>query len=211
MDYKTIDTAGQLSAIITSPIKLIDLPNIASSIMGKNLTIEQVGYLSGRRFFMMGGELSINGLVAGSYLIGSSGRINDYEFEIDKDIVSLSLPKSIVLGIDKDIVRLQGITYKVIPFSPTNNVVSPSTKKLLSSLARDSSASGIVYFSGDQIIPLIFVPQTSTYVWENACGSGSLAYSLVTGKYQVRQPSGSIIKIKLLNNTITVTVTAKEI
>ena len=160
---------------------------------------------------MMGGELSINGLLAAAYMLNKSGQINSLDFTVNIDTVTLTLPVSIVIQVQKNIVRLQGIIYKVTNSQPVSKIISQSTKQLLKTLAIGTKASGIIYYKNKTITPLVYVPDTNTYVWENACGSGSLAYSLITGNRKVIQPSGNFLKFKISKNTITVTATTKEI
>ena len=196
--YRLIDTAGQITAVITDMINISDLPRIANSIMQKDKRVEQVGYLQDGNFQMMGGELSINGLLASAFIK-------------DRSTTSITLPSSIIIEKLGNIVRLQGLTYQVVAGLPTSKIIASSTKQLLKTLAIGTKASGIVYYNQNAIKPLVYVPATNTYVWENACGSGSLAYSLVTGNRTIIQPSGKSIKFRISKNIITVTATVKEI
>ncbi|MBP9670313.1 hypothetical protein KBD75_02840 [Candidatus Woesebacteria bacterium] len=211
MSYKKINTSGQITAVITEEININDLPTIAKSIMVRDPLIEQVGYLQNTRFTMMGGELSINGLIAGAYVIGQSGKINNFSFTLKEENLTLTLPRTLVIDIQQDIVCLKGITYQVIQGFPLDKVITKNQIDRLKILSQNTQASGFIYHENDQIMPLIYVPATSSYVWENACGSGSLAFSLITGNQIVIQPSGDRIKFKLLSDTITVMETVKEI
>ena len=196
--YRLIDTAGQITAVVTTKINMEDLPKLAKSIMEKDQKVEQVGYLRGDNFQMMGGELSINGLLASAFIRNPS-------------TTCITLPSSLILDTSGDIVSLKGITYKITNNLPASKRISFTTKKLLTTLASGTKASGIIYYKNNTIKPLVYVSDTNTYVWENACGSGSLAYSLVTGNRKVIQPSGKLLKFKISKNTITVTATVKEI
>jgi len=209
--YRLIDTAGQVTAIITDPTKLSQRAKLAQSIMTNNPLVEQVGFLDGVNFTMMGGELSINGLLAGAFVIGQSGKINNLNFNLNENIITLTLPKSIVVTVEKNIIQLRGITYSVEKGIPTTNTISPQTKQALQKLTLDSPAAGIIYYEGARIKPLIYVQQTNSYKWENACGSGSLAFALFSSLRNIIQPSGQTINYQISKNSITVTVTAKEL
>lgn len=211
MQYKLIDTAGQITAVITSQIKSGELPALARLLMAENPRIEQVGYLQGNDFRMMGGELSINALLAGAFLLRKSGEINGYEYQQKNNQTALSLPSSLVKNIQANYVYLQGISYQVRPGFPLDNNILLSTKSTLARLTHRTPAAGIIYYSGKKIKPLVYVKSTDTYVWENACGSGSLAYSLITGNKQVTQPSGQTLSFKISQNKIAVTATVKEL
>ena len=211
MDYKLIDTAGQITAVITSKIEIGDLPQIANSLMVNNPIIEQVGYLEGTSFRMMGGELSINGTLAAAYLLGKSGQINGYDFKLTKNGISLSLPKSIILKVDKNTVYLEGITYQVIIGFSKKKILTSRMRDSLFRLASPSPASGLIFYENNQIMPLIYVKPTDSYVWENACGSGSLSAALLTNQSDIIQPSGQIISFQFKSQNIVVTTTAKEV
>jgi hypothetical protein len=211
VNVRLIDTAGQVTAIITDKINFRNLSTLAKRIMQQDQQVEQVGYLRDNNFQMMGGELSINGLLAATYLQSQSNQINGLDFTVMSDTVTLTLPFSIVLNISKDLVKLQGITYQVISDFPQSKLIKSNIKQKLKWLATDSLASGIIYYNNNVIRPLVYVKKTKTFVWENACGSGSLAYSLVTGNPAVIQPSGATLEYKITKDTITVTATVKEI
>jgi hypothetical protein len=181
--------------------------------MRENPRVEQVGYLQGDTFQMMGDELSINGLLAAAYLLNKSGQINNLNFDVLDSTVSLTFPCSLVSNIDKSskIVKLDGITYQIITGFPTSQSISNRAKTLLKQLTSDSPASGLIYCRGNQIQPLVYVKATNSYVWENACGSGSLAASLITGKREIIQPSGQTISFKINSQNIVVTTSAKEV
>lgn len=211
MNYKTIWTAGQLTAVITDSQIDNNLSEIAKSIMAKNSQIEQVGILTGRNFQMMGGELSINGLIAGAYVVNKSGDINNFSFIKSGNVVSLELPISIIISSNNNEIALEGIKYLLISGLPNTRVLSSSIKEKLIDISKNSPASGIIYYDKGKIVPLVYVQGTGTYIWENACGSGSLAYSLFSGEKVVIQPSGESIQFNISKNIITVTETVKEI
>ncbi len=211
--YITVDTAGQITAIITDKVEPGELPTLANSIMAENLQVEQVGYLQENTFQMMGDELSINGLLAAAFLLNKSGKVNDLDFEIQESTVSLAFPNSLVISVNRkaNVVSLQGMTYKVISgFVPKQNV-SAQIKKTLQKLAINSPASGIIFYQKNKIQPLVYVKATDSYVWENACGSGSLAAALITGEPDITQPSGQTISFTFTSKNIVVITTAKEV
>lgn len=209
--YRLIDTAGQITAVVTQVVKTDQQSALARSIMANDSRIEQVGYLQGNNFRMMGGELSINALLAAAYLLNQSGQVNGYPFFTSSSTITLTLPSSIVLEISNNLVRLAGITYQIIRGIPSSKTISSKTQKTIQNLTLNSPAAGIVYYEDTQIKPLVYVQQTNSYKWENACGSGSLAFALFFGKRDIIQPSGQIIQFQILPNTITVTLAVKEL
>jgi len=212
MNYKLINTAGQITAVITDLIEEGKFSTIASNIMRVNPRVEQVGYLQSNQFKMMGGELSINGLIAGATLINSWQSVNGYQFnKFDQDKVSLTIPSSLIQSINDNIVTLIGITYKIIEGFPPSMSVTKAMRDDLKSLTSSAPAAGIIFYEDNIIMPLIYVPATNTYVWENACGSGSLATALYLGISSIQQPSGMIISINFDDQKIIVTTNSKEV
>lgn len=211
MKYQLIDTAGQVTAIITNRINLSELPKLANIILANNQQIEQVGYLQNDNFQMMGGELSINGLLAAAFLLGKSGTVNGLKYKNFSNQTTITFPSNLIKKINQDIIYLQGITYQIVKGFPSTKIIFNSTKNKLFMLAEKSPAAGLVYFEDNKIMPLIYVKETDTFVWENACGSGSLSFALSTGKRRIVQPSGEILLFKINKKCITVTASVKEI
>lgn len=211
--YRLIDTAGQFTAVITTLIQPGQLPKLANAIMRKNPRIEQVGYLQDNNFKMMGDELSINGLISGAFLLNQAGQINGLDFIVTPSTITLSFPKSVIKSIDSanNIVKLQGITYQIKSGFPFRKIISTKARFMLQKLATYSPASGIIYYKDKRIKPLVFVKATNSYVWENACGSGSLATALITKQPTITQPSGQQICFQFTGKNIVVTTTAKEV
>ncbi|MEK7092781.1 MAG: hypothetical protein AAB907_04100, partial [Patescibacteria group bacterium] len=52
---------------------------------------------------------------------------------------------------------------------------------------------GIIYFRDNIIFPIVFVKQTDSLFEESACGSGSIAFSILTKKTNITQPTGKRI------------------
>mgnify|MGYP006055950399 FL=1 len=84
-------------------------------------------------------------------------------------------------------------------------------KNMLLNMCKKSPAAGLIYYEKQEIVPLIFVLATNSYVWEQACGSGSLAFSMVTREDKVIQPSRDVIIFDRSLDTITITETVKEL
>jgi len=209
--YRLISSAGQITAVVTDSVSVVLQATIAQSIMTDDCRVEQVGFLSGTNFRMMGGELSINALLAAAFLLNESGQVNEYSFTTNQSTITLSLPTSLIISVQDNLVKLRGINYQIVEGIPSSTVISPPIKTRLRKLAADSLAAGLIYYQGSVIKPLVYVPATSSYVWENACGSGSLAFSLVTSIRQVTQPSGQNISFDITNSQINVTTTVKEV
>ncbi len=82
--YKLIDTAGQITGVVTNLFSKNQRADLARDIMLANQRIEQVGFLtwaknynSPAKFTMMGDELCINGTLAAGYLVSQKTGLTD--------------------------------------------------------------------------------------------------------------------------------------
>lgn len=194
--YKLVDTAGQITAVVFGATKRVKQPLISKRLMSSNPKIEQVVFIEKNRIQTMGNELCINGSLAGAYLMDSdvieiSGLNEPVKFNKQKKFISGRFPLSILQSKTKNIIQLAGIIYII------SNNKKLANKAYLEKLADkyNAPASGIIIYNQNKIIPIIYVRETNSLVWENACGSGSLAYSLFSKYSIIKQPSGSNIEI----------------
>ena len=65
-------------------------------------------------------------------------------------------------------------------------------------------AFGIIYFQNNKIEPFVYVKETDSLFAETACGSGSIAFSIMSNKSKILQPTGEIITVFKKNNTFIV-------
>ncbi|MFA5771052.1 MAG: hypothetical protein WC894_06215, partial [Patescibacteria group bacterium] len=117
------------------------------------------------------------------------------KFNKQKKFISGRFPLNILQSKTKNIIKLAGIVYII------SNNKKIANKAYLEKLADkyNMPVSGIIIYNKNKIIPLIYVKKTNSLVWENACGSGSLAYSLFSKYSEIKQPSGLYIEVKKTN------------
>jgi diaminopimelate epimerase len=205
-----VDTAGQITAVVVSETKRSKQSSISRDLMNSNSKIEQVVFVEENRIQTMGNELCINGSLAGAYLSNSSvieisGLNKPIKFVKQKGFVSADFPLNILQKKAENIIQLTGIVYKI------SNNTRFTDKTYLNKLANEYNvpASGIIISNKNKITPEVYVKDTDTLVWENACGSGSLAYSIFSEVDKIRQPSGEIIEIKKTEKYFTIKVPIK--
>jgi hypothetical protein len=214
-------TAGQITAFQK------DQPDsaLATNIMRNDMRVEQVGFLwynSTPRLQMMGGELCVNATLAAGAVFCQQQNKNVVNFyssgirdlvsvEKNGDTYSLSLPSSIIIEQDSDYVEFSRICFFLEKGLRPDKQISREEKVLLQGFGMAKSAAGLIFYEGNLIQPLVYVGETSSMVWETACGSGSLAFSLVSGIQNVKQPSGELISIQKINDTLTISASVKEI
>lgn len=197
INYKLVNTAGQITAVVFGELRRNRYVAISNYLMGLYNEIEQVVFIEKNRIQTMGNELCINGSLAGAFLLDNSileisGLDKPIKFTKNNRFISAIFPSNLVVSKKDNLILLQGIVYLI-----TNDETKIS-KLFLKKLAKEYKvpASGIIKLKSNKITPIVYVNDTDSLVWENACGSGSLAYSIYSGLTQIIQPSGKIIKIK---------------
>ena len=113
-----------------------------------------------------------------------------------------------------DVIKLDGITHILIDKSkfPMENeaICKRKAKDIIKALGlQNEQAVGVIWsdFKTNTINPFVWVKDVDTIYYENACGSGSLAYGIKKATMQkdkniaVRQKNGKIIDVKVnINN-----------
>lgn len=210
--YTVIDTAGQTTAVISVPVPRKKQPEVAKPLMAAVKNIGQVCFIKKSRrkniyrLQMMGNELSVNGTMAGAFYLLSKLKKNKIRFEtsglktlveakVKNNSVLIRFSKSMVKSINKNVVSLRGINYLLWPGIKRKRTTKQQKETLLK-MARGYPASGIVFYEKNRIQPLIYVKATNTFIWETSCGSGSIAYALISGRSKIVQPSGSTVTIR---------------
>lgn len=216
--YQKVNTAGEVTAVITTPVPLKQQAALSRQIMDNDTNIEQVAFvttssLGQYRLRMMGGELSVNGAVAGAFILMKQLKQNnvqlfDFSFQapitatLKTNKITAKFPISLVRSINGNDVKLANMTYCIVKNIPKKPTVTAKRRILLRTLAKTTPAAGIVYFEKNTVAPLIYVKATQSYVWEQACGSGSIAYALLSGLTRVKQPSGEFVSIRITKDEI---------
>jgi len=210
IQYRLVDTAGQITAVVISAINSKKYANVSRALMSENPNVEQVVFLTSNSIQTMGGELCINGSLAGVYIANNpitniSGINQPISFQKQQSQISIRLPKSILKRRINNIIQLTGIVYII----STNKKYT--TKAYLIKLAKqfNSPASGVIIPNNNSIIPIVYVKKTDSLVRENACGSGSLAYALFSGISSILQPSGKRILINKYKECFVIKSSAK--
>ncbi len=176
-------------------------PEKKSTVIEKYLgEVEQVGFVETKNNLpflnMMGNELCINGTLAlaktlkNNGLLYTSGYPQFIEYRNYKKTTAIKLT---IPYIKKgDIILLSGIGYVYVQ---EKKVI---TKKLLLSLCNKYQlpAFGAIIYKNKTLFPYVYVQQTESLIQETACGSGSIALSLLKGIKQINQTTGKQIIVK---------------
>lgn len=193
-----------------------DCPSSLRASLAADLlrAVEQVGFVDDQahppRLEMMGGEFCINATLAFASTLGPKGVVVVSGLNRPAGFVNTSRTTRVTIPLrwsrTGNIVLLEGIGFVLYPRSDGHAPKNTSgnapddaqIKRELTDLCTrfDLPAFGAIHFSGDAILPYVFVATVDSYVPETACGSGSVAFSLFTGQDRVRQPTGQFITVR---------------
>lgn len=201
MKFKKLLIAGGNSTLLVWECSLREKSTIINKYLGK---VEQIGFVEIKNKLpllnMMGGELCINGTIALASLCGEKGKLFTSGLQNSIFYKNVDRKTSIKLNINykklNNTVLLEGIGYIYLK----NKIKDP--KKLLAQLCIQYNfpAFGILYFLDNKIEPIVYVEQTNSLFEETACGSGSIAFSILTKKQNIIQPTGKEIRVEKYEN-----------
>lgn len=219
---------------ITAFLLVDSLPDnrqeIATSILEKFPKVEQVWFLmvDTKELMMAGWEFCGNAARAAVWYLlwGKSGsttiRISGYDQTIygmvdENSVATITVWTDLCDTIshkDRDIslVHLQWISHLIVPMENTplskEDYIVSAQHYLVHYNLLWHQAAGIMFVWDQTLIPIVRVRDMQTCIYENACGSGTIAYAL--HNYQLynqkisklMQPSGEILEVIVGDNTI---------
>jgi histidine racemase len=213
--YSIVDTAGQWTPIIEGVYSDSDKSLIGRVLLQTYPLAGQVAFIAAKKKLpcavMMGNELSINGTIAVATYASSNKLYASGVKEVLKAVFSnqqttVTFPLSLVKSISGTVVQLTGIKYKLMKSAEKMD------KDQLRRFCGSYPAAGVIYEKGPGvIIPIVYVKATNTLLEETACGSASIAYSILSGKEMVIQPSRQAIRIVRNSATLSVSTPVKRI
>lgn len=190
------------------------LPSEKNQIVKKYLgEVEQIGFIKVKdsisKLVMMGNELCINGTIALASTLGKKGFLQTSGYEGLVRYQNTGKQTKIALAIPfqriNNVVLLSGIGFIYLK-------TEQDFAKLLPSLCAKYKlpAFGAILYENKQLVPYVYVLETNSLFKETACGSGSIAFSILTGKEYIVQPTGKIISVMKNDNTFIVTAKVRR-
>lgn len=240
VQYSIYNPAGNITALVlgdeynSEQRKLIN-----NEIMKKESNVEQVGFLSlkDKKLTMAGGEFCGNATrCAALYYMKEEKsielKINNNRIMAGIDYGTLDIWCEVpiegynIIKIGKNIYKivLKGITILVVYEVSQYNELKHSAINLIKKYNLNDDAIGVMFVDNMEniikIYPIVWVKDIDTLFFENACGSGTIAVTMLesilkksSNKYSVIQPSGSVLKteITIENNLVTRAILKGEI
>lgn len=162
--------------------------------------VEQIGFIEESNGIvslkMMGGELCINATIAMASQLGKEGTLKtsglDQEIKFNNKNNISYLNFSLPVNRKGNIVLFPGIGFIY------SNTRKYRSKRTLSSLAQKYllPAFGTISYQDNRLVPYVYVSNTNSLFKETACGSGSIACSIVTGYSRIIHPTGQSILVR---------------
>ena len=224
VEYIIYNPAGNITALVlgdeynSEQRKLIN-----NAIMEREKRVEQVGFLSqkDKKLTMAGGEFCGNATrCAALYYIKKEESIelkinnNKIKAGIDCDTLEVWCEVPIeeykIEKICETIYKvvLKGITLLVVKDIESYKELKQSAINLIKKYNLDDDAIGVMFVDNAEdiikVYPIVWVKEIDTLFFENACGSGTIAVTMLesvlksfSNQYNVMQPSGDILKTEI--------------
>ena len=225
-----LNPAGNITAVVLSPVSPELRPALSRAIMAEGRA-EQVGFAAPPRLGgvcrieMMGGEFCGNAVRSYGYLqrnemaallVEISGVTAPVPVTIDPAHQSAFADMPLPLGIDwisvgerqYPLIQCQGISHLLALDQTPDPAFLETARPMLNRLEQE--AWGVMFLSGQQLTPAVYVRSTDSRVWESSCGSGSVAAAwYLAGQnsershFQFREPGGEIfVEVRRKNEMI---------
>ena len=140
---------------------------------------------------------------------------NEYQ-----SIISMPREKTVAKITYKDkeyyVVQFEDIAHIVLKNVSPNKYFEKYVKQMCLKLKQ--KALGLIFFdeANMKIKPLVYVKSINSLYWENSCASGTMAVAISLKnkknlKVKILQPSGSVLKVEVKDDSIRLEGTAKKI
>lgn len=221
VDFVKVNPAGNVTIFVTSFVPVELQPAVAKELMSSDhVGGEQVGFVSGRRLRMAGGEFcgnatrSLAALWAfeegttgpAQYTVDVSGVTSPIQVTVQAEGMPGVFRADVLMlqPLGQDEVSLEGYAAFRVDFGGiVHYVVEGATDEKVISAARTQmgygrwDAFGVMFLQGDRLDPYVEVNGVSG-MWENSCASGSSAVACLLqsrtpkGRASLRQPGGTL-------------------
>lgn len=202
LSIRLADPAGNITIFVMSAVEPRRYAQVAAMLLADNrFHAEQVAFCvppkmgGDGRIEMMGGEFCGNATRSYGYLLSGllPGRPERVRVEVSGADRPLAVTTDPALGRSETEMPLPsgnlsieygGEAFNAILFEGIAHTVVPGASRrqdfvdgLLAAVqnAVDSSAYGVMFLEGDHMVPVVYVRQTDSTIWESSCGSGATA------------------------------------
>ena len=195
------DPAGNRTAIVRSGVPKADRLKVAEAIMADPaLRAEQVGFETRPLYGGSAGRLEM----AGGEFCGNAARSFGYLLCKERETAAAQMPMPEMLEMVGDeadqlypIVISRGITHMICTDKEFDEAFA---NRMIEKFGKNYSAFGVMFVSGEELKPVVYVAASDSVCLESSCGSGSLAAAWFMTRdkedgfhsYSFAQPGGTI-------------------
>lgn len=215
IEYYYLDPSRNITLLVTSPVLTSDRARIASELMVLEPTAEQVGFVSGNRLDMAGGEFCGNatlsaaalccrerGIDEGSVKMSVSGTRDDVNVFVRKIADNryegrVEMPSPLgIRRIDGKLtsVDFEGISHIIIEGNMDKNEAEELAKRFCNELDADAVGVMLLDEKEGRLTPLVYVPAADTMCWESSCASGTTAAGVYLADKYAREITAEFIQ-----------------
>lgn len=226
MKIRVANPAGNITVFVMDKARREDYAKISAQILAKKeLHAEQVGFLEQNgeavHMQMMGGEFCGNATRSFAYLlsmlsdekpeellvdVSGSDRALKAEVNLERGTSRVEMP----LPVDRKELRLEEKeVYPMVVFEGICHMIierAPGEQEFVDRLIGEAEkicpcdAYGIMFLQKEKMVPVVYVKETNSMVWESSCGSGSMGVAVYLSEgekdgnfvYRLEQPGGVI-------------------
>ena len=227
LSIRVANQAGNITIFVMSEVPPQRYATVAAMLLAdSSFHAEQVAFhvapqMGGDgRIEMMGGEFCGNATRSYGYLLSRllPGSPDSVRVEISGSNRPLTVKIDPALGrcetemplpAGKTLIEYDGEKYDAVCFDGIVHVIvlgGARDQDFVNGLivamrsAVDSSAYGVMFLDGDSMVPVVYVCETNSMIWESSCGSGSMAVAALGAMMQqngvyacaLQQPGGVI-------------------
>lgn len=176
--------------------------------------VEHLGFVSVKnglpKLTMMGNELCVNATLAFASQCSNKGKL--ITSGINEPVAYQNLKNKTFIKIPLSYKQIENIViFSGIGFIYLNE--RENFKKLLPKLCKKYKlpAFGAILFNRNRLEPYVYVQETKSLCKETACGSGSIAFNILTGLKKITQPTGQVIRVQQSGSGFTVSAKVVKI
>lgn len=232
---RVADPAGNITIFVLGDVPPEQYAPVAAKLLSmEEYHAEQVAFQvpprmgAQGRIQMMGGEFCGNATRSFGYLLSTqlpgnpdtvivevSGAEQPLTVQIDREggrcETEMPLPVGTIQipfdGQEYNAVCFDGIVHTIVPGEAKGEAF---VRELLAAVqsAAPASAYGILFLNGENMVPVVYVCDTDSLIWESSCGSGSMAVAVFLAlqqgngehRFSLHQPGGVIEAAAAIEN-----------
>ena len=230
LSYSVFDPTGNITVLVQTPVPAADQPRVASLLMAREPTCEQVGFRmpdtpgADITVRMAGGEFCGNasmsaaawlcterGWARAAVTVAIGGQLIPVTAEQTGEgcfrcAVTMPRPLRITEAFGLPLVELPGISHLIATAPMAREAAEEAIRGWCRALRADALGLMLLDEATGRLDPLVYVPQADTLFWERSCASGTAAVGAWAGpnrELSLTEPGGVLTVRTASDGTVT--------